>query len=488
MRIALAQFHHESNMFTPLRTQVEDLHDYLWGDDVIRANDGLGTYLGGMIAEARMRGITVVPLFSALGGAGPMITAEAWVKISADFLAAFDQIQPGDVDAICIGLHGAAAAEQEIDPEGYLLTALRERYGRKMPIAATLDIHTNLSDRMVQAADGLFGSKEYPEIDSRERGREAIGFLAGMVSGTVDPVKAHRHLPLVPHGVKQYIGAEPAKSLMALCRQVEQKAPMLNCTVYFGYPDADVPFLGTHVLALANGDREVAERTAALISNHIWDRRFEFVGLPPTPEVCLQQAIDHPGSPVIIAESSDNPGGGSAGDATSLLRAMLDRAGEIGPATFASIADGETVATAHEARVGSIFRARIGGKSPDACSDPIEVDVTVKALRDGTFRLSGAFRTGMEQTFGRTALLDIRGVQVIIGEKPLQIFDEEPFRLFGIEPARCKVVGLKSTVHFRATYQPLGSLVLVAVGAGPFHPDAGRRVYKSLSKPLWKPD
>ncbi len=383
MRIALAQFFHESNMFTRLRTSIDSFREteYVFGQQVLACHEGLQTYVGGMIDAARAEGVELVPVISVRDSPGPLIAEEAFRDIRKDFSEAFRALGP--VDAICLALHGAACSEGELDPEGVLLRDLRALYGQALPIAATLDIHTNLSNDMVANATGLFGSNVYPEVDSYDRGRESITFLARVVDGDIRPVTAHRYLPMLAQSTRQYTGADPARSVLEHCRRLEREPNLIDCTVYYGYPDADVPFLGTHILTIANGSVELAERSAQEVADAIWQSREAFAAVPPDPETAVMQAVAHTGSPVVIAESSDNPGGGSAGDATSLLQAMLDRASEIVPAAFASITDPETVLAARRAGVGATLAARIGGKSPDAHSPPIVSEALVKALTDG---------------------------------------------------------------------------------------------------------
>ena len=485
MRFALAQFWHESNMFTRRRTTLNAFreNEYLFGEEIIDSYRGLRTQVGGMIDAAREFGVELVPVLAVRDAPGPIMTAETFRAVRQDFNTCFAAV--GAVDAVCLSFHGSACAEDEFDPEGVLLRDLRALFGREMPIAVTLDIHANLSHDMIANATGLFGSNVYPEVDGYERGREAIDFLVRVVRGELRPVVAHRYLPMLAQSTRQYTGADPALSVLRLSRSLEENPELIDCTFYYGYPDADVPFLGTHVVAIANGSRRLAEEAAQKVADALWQARAEFAAVPPDPEMAVRQALEGEGFPVVIAESSDNPGGGSAGDATSLLRAMLARAPEILPAAFASIADPETVLAAQQAGIGKTFAARLGGKSPDAHSPPVEVEARVKRLTDGEYVLSGPFQTGRRESMGPTALLDVRGIDVVVSSRPRQIFDEEPFRLHGVSVRQCRVVGIKSTVHFRAHYESVASRIFVTSGPGPFHHSVRPRRYTRPPQPLW---
>jgi microcystin degradation protein MlrC len=357
-------------------------------------------------------------------------------------------------------------------------------YGPSIPVACTLDIHTSLTPAMLEGADGLFGSNVYPEIDSYYRGREALGFVTAMVRGRLKPVKAHRYVPLMAQWDGQYTGEGPAKALVDLCREWELEPRMVDCGFFFGYSASDVPSQGTHVVAVTDADTDLAERAAASVADEIWRRRAELVHIPAPPEEAVAMAVAHAGHPVIIAEGSDNPGGGHYGDATSLLAVMLARADEIRPAAFAAIRDPETVAAAWLAGVGGGFDARLGGKSPDAHSGPIEARARVKQLTDGRYTMTFPRFRGTTSTLGRTALLDVGGIDLVVCEESRQIFDSGPFLLHGIDPASQRVVGLKSSVHFRAHYKDFASRIILTVT-----PSRTKAYpFSRLRQPLWRPE
>jgi microcystin degradation protein MlrC len=282
----------------------------------------------------------------------------------------------------------------------------------------------------------------------------------------------------------QYTGEGPAKALVDLCREWELEPRMVDCGFFFGYTASDVPTQGTHVLAVTNGDADLAERAAVSVADEIWRRRAELVQTPPPPEDAVAMAIVHTGSPVVIAEGSDNPGGGHYGDATNLLSAMLVRADEIRPAAFAAICDPETVAAARLAGVGAEFDARLGGRSPDAHSLPIEARVRVKLLTDGQYTMTHPRFRGTRSSLGRTALLAANGIDIIVCEESRQIFDSGPFLLHGVDPSAQRVVGLKSSVHFRAHYKHFASRTILTVTPWRTRPYP----FTHLAQPLWRPD
>ncbi|NCV32613.1 MAG: hypothetical protein EBW05_06720 [Betaproteobacteria bacterium] len=89
-------------------------------------------------------------------------------------------------DAILLDLHGAMVTERHDDGEAELLRRLRQ-IAPGVPIAVALDMHCNLSNTMVQAADVLAGYQTYPHVDVYETGVRAAKPI-------VDWLKAKRHV------------------------------------------------------------------------------------------------------------------------------------------------------------------------------------------------------------------------------------------------------------------------------------------------------
>jgi len=211
-----------------------------------------------------------------------------------------------------------------------------------------------------------------------------------------------------------------------------------------------------------------------------------FVLTPIAPEEAIARAAAYPGQPVVINETADNPGGGAPGDATHLLRALL--ASGVANTCFGTVYDAETAREAHAAGVGTTIRVRLGGKSGALYGQPIEEDATVVALSDGRFRATSPMMAGMPFDLGPSARLNIDGVDVVVTSRRSQVFDPEIFRLHGIDVATCKIVGLKSSQHFRAGFLEIAAEIIRADTPGATSIDLHAIPYERLERPIWPLD
>jgi microcystin degradation protein MlrC len=240
------------------------------------------------------------------------------------------------------------------------------------------------------------------------------------------------------------------------------------------------------VIAITEGDAALARRAADDIAADAWRRREAFLRRCPGPAEAIQMALALDGSPVIINETSDNPGGGSPGDGTYLLRAMLDA--RMPSACFGFIYDPQTAAQAHDAGVGATIHVRLGGRTDRMHGEPIETDAYVADLTDGRFIRQSPMGRGGQVDLGRMARLRIGTVDVLVSSVREQTLDAEVFLHHGIDVTRYKIVALKSSQHFRAGFEPLAAHILTADSPGLTTLDLTTFPYRRVERPVWPLD
>jgi microcystin degradation protein MlrC len=484
MRIAIGGISHETNTFCPGLTSVEAFQrrEWLHGTEIFDTHQGIRSDLGGMIDACQRLGIEVVPTFSASTEPSARIAREAYATMRDELLAALRAAGP--VDAVCLALHGAGVAEGAEDLEGALIGAVRQRVGPDVPILVTLDLHGNLTQTMVDEADVLLGCHLYPHVDMYERGVESVELAQQIVQGALRPAMHLTRLPMiVPAAATSY---SPAKDINELCWEWEAGPGVVDVAFFHGFPYTDVPDVGLSVVATANGDPELARRASQAVARAIWERRDDFRSTLPKPAEAIQLALDTEGRPVVIAETSDNAGGGAPGDGTHLLRAMLDAG--LADVCFGFIYDPETAAQAHAAGAGATIDVRLGGKTDDISGAPIEASGYVKSLTDGRFALTTPMGAGFKVDYGKCARLVIGGVDVIVSSVRTQTLDEGVFLLHGIDVTRYKIVALKSSQHFRAGFEPLAARIIRTDSPGATTEDHTRVPYTRVQRPIWPLD
>lgn len=465
LRLAIGGIFHETNTYADDCTGTTglDRFEVLRGDEIVERHRGNRTHIGGMLAAADEAGIEVVPLCDAVAMPSGTVEREAYDVLKAELLDAARSAAP--FDAIALTVHGAGVVDGIEDLEADLAEAVREALGPEPKIVAVLDLHGNISSRMVERYDLLLGVHLYPHTDFYERGEELVRLLPALVAGEVAPVTVVEPVPiLLPTSTTD--PGNPAAAMNELCAAMEERPGVLDCTVFHGFSHADVPDAGLSVMCTTTGDADLAVATASEVGAWVWANRDRFRPETHLPESAIRLALSEPAGPVVVNETSDNSGGGAPGDGTHLLRALLDAERGDARCVFGSIFDPGVVDVAHRAGVGATIDVELGGKHDRLHGDPVRVRGYVKALTDGRIVLSTPMGAGMAFDLGRCARLVVDGVDIVVASHSLQTLDEQIFLLHGIDVRRYHLVALKSSQHFRAGFRDLAAAIITADGPG----------------------
>ncbi len=479
-RVILAGFYHETNGFSRARTDLDLFRAYQFveGAEVIERYRGTGTEIGGMIAAAAAEGIELVPTLFASAVPAGMITAGCLAEIRARILA--QMAAAGAYDAVAVVLHGAAAAEGVPDADGAILAAIRQAAGPDRPIVATTDFHANISAAMVDCADAIVGYRTYPHTDMDARGREAIAILARLLAGE-RLCRRHVKLPLLTVPQCQATEAEPMRAVMALRDRIATGEGIVSATVAMGFAYADCADLGASVIVHARTEAQ-ADAAAGRLAQALWDRRAEFAPALIALDAVADLIGPDAATPVALLDPADNVGGGSAGDGTALLGALLD-AGAQGAVVV--ICDPEAVRIAAAAGPGGAFDALVGGRADDLHGAPVRLCGRVSYLRDTSYRHSGSYMTGFVTRMGLTAIIEAGGVRVVLTSLRTMPFDIEQLRSVGIEPAEARVLVVKSAIAWRAAYGAVVRSVHTIDTPGICSSNLARLEYRQRPRPLY---
>ena len=484
MRIAIGGIVHETNTYCSEPTTLQDF-SVLEGERLYRLA-GTETQSGAALDLCAERGWTALPLLYAWTQPSGTIERESYEEMKARLLNRLSEALP--VDGIFLDLHGAGVVDGMDDLEGDLAHAVRALVGRGVPITAAFDLHGNITQAMADALDGVFACHEYPHIDQHLRAREAVAFLDALAKAPGGTTVQVASLPLLMPTTTTFhgIGAE----LRDLLKAVEAEDPAVaNVSFFHGFPYCDVPQVGCHVVVTHWGSAETAQALARRLAGDIWDRReaLKAQSLSAEEAVALAQAaaqVDGSG-PVVINETSDNCGGGSPGDGTHLLRALLDA--KVQNACFGFIVDPEVAEAAHRAGVGAQIDITLGGKTDDLHGAPLALSTYVKALHDGRLTLQ-AMAKGARINYGPLARLQVDGFEIIVASRRSQTFDTEPFLALGIDVTRLAIVALKSSNHFRAGFEALARAVITADPPGLTTHQVAVFPRQKAAGPLWPLD
>jgi microcystin degradation protein MlrC len=482
----LAMMSHETNTFSTIPTDRRqfEARDLRYGGEIVEHFRNTGTCLGGMIGAASRAGLALLPSVAAAASPAGRVTRDIFDHVKERMLA--DLRRGGPFAGVLLDLHGAMVTEAVDDGEGELIAAVRKEVGPAVPIAVTLDFHGNLSEAMVRGADLLHGYRTYPHVDMAERGVEATERLLDVIAGRIRPAAAFRKPPILPPLGSQGTARGPMRRLYDLADEMERDSRVVSVSIFAGFPHADIPDAGLGVYVVTDGAPELAESLAEELARTAWARRHEFAHQGLSVKDAVAHALAADGRPIVLADMADNTGGGAAGDGTEVLRELL-RVGARS-AVVACLWDPAAVQECVRAGVGARLTLHVGGKVDDRHGAPLEVTGTVRTLSDGRFVHKGPMMRGLPGRLGPTAVLEVDGVKVILISLRWQTLDPEMLRFVGIEPTEEKIVVVKSTIHYRAAFEPIAREIVEVDAPGLSSSNLTRFAFKRIRRPIFPLD
>ena len=486
-RVLIASVMHETNTFSRLPTDLEAFRRrYLHRGEAVPDNfRGTSTEIGGFLEVAEREGWQVSHPVAAAATPSGKVTGDAWAVLSGEIVEAARQ-RP---DAILLALHGAMVTETVDDAEGDLLERLRGLVGLDVPIAITLDLHANVTDRMARLANIIIPYRTYPHVDQLDRARQAAGLIARTMAGEIRPTTVVARRPTLDgmdHGRTTSEG--PMRDLLARAAAFEKEDGVLVVGLNAGFGWADIAEAGPSVTVTGDGNAPRCRAIAEELMEETWRTRMINTAtlLPVTEAVARAKQIGQPGNPAVIADTTDNPGGGGYGDATRLLAGLIEAGVE--NAAFCPITDPEAVAACKAAGIGAKVRIAIGGKIDPVFGAPLQVEGSVRFLGNGDFTFDGPMWKGLKGSMGDVAVLAVGGVEVVLATNRFQVTDPRHFLAVGIDPRSKAIIGLKSSQHFRAAYQPIAAEVLLTNSGALTNPDYRKFTYRKLRRPIFPLD
>jgi microcystin degradation protein MlrC len=486
MRIVAAELSHETNTFssTPTDLTAFERAGIHRGEQITRHLANTATPFAGFIDGAAKHGFELIPLIAVWATPSGMVTSDALGTLLDEIIAGIQAQEP--LDGVLLGLHGAMVSEIDPDGDGYILSRVRHAVGAEIPIVATLDLHANISQRMVDEADILVGFDTYPHIDQRDRGREAADLLVALVNHEIEPTAELVKPPMLPTSQNMPTNREPMESIIARAHEIEARQEVLNVTVAGGFPPADVAEAGFSVIVTTNRDDALAHELAHDLARYAWDHREGFLGGVTSWEEAIRALQSIEKGPLVLVDIGDNPWTGGPGDSSELLKFMLEQ--EVHHAALALIKDPESVAQCIAAGVGSEVKLRLGGKTDNLHGDPLLVTAYVRMLSDGSYVNAGPMHAGVWVNLGQTAVIDCNGIDVLVTEHAETPIDLNIFRSHGIEPTELRVIALKGKGHFRASFEPIAERVVLVEGPGITGSDLSRLEFHHVRRPIWPLD
>jgi microcystin degradation protein MlrC len=482
-RIAVGGFLHETNTFAPTKATYADfVHGGGWpamsqGADVLRIMRNINVGLAGFIGQAEANGWELVPTIACGASPSAHVTEDAFervVKRMVDGIATAERL-----DAVYLDLHGAMVTEHFDDGEGEILARVRKVIGTEVPLVVSLDLHANVTPRMVEHADALIAYRTYPHVDMAETGRASAQHIALLLRTREPLAKAFRPLPFLIPISWQCTNDQPARGIYRRLAAL-QNASVPTLSFAPGFPAADFPDCGPSVFAYGRTQAD-ADAAADAMARLIIGHEDDFDGRIYSPDEGVRYAMElarRARKPVVIADTQDNPGAGGDSDTTGMLRALVrNRASR---AAIGVICDPQSARAAHAAGTGATIALALGGKSGIPGDAPYRESFTVEHLSDGKFVAPGPYYGGREMDMGPSAALRIGDVRVVVSSHKAQLADQAMYRYVGIEPTEQAILVNKSSVHFRADFEPIAEKLLICAAPGAMPADTATLPWRRL--------
>jgi microcystin degradation protein MlrC len=486
MRIAVAGFMHESNTFNPLKTDRAAFaaQSLTFGRDLLVEWRDAHHELGGFLRAIETAGDEAVPLLMAWATPSGPVCDAVLEEVTAHLSDALRRERP---DGLLLALHGAMVAESHPDADGEVLARVRQAVGPDLPIVVTLDLHGNVSQRLVDNCNAAIAYRTCPHVDQVDTGNRAAAALQGMLRHGRRPCQALAQPPLIVNIMVHDTSCEPLRSFLEEARALEAREGILYVSLLPGFPYADVPQMGPSVVVVSDGDSQLARQEADHLAARLWAARALMVARLPNAASAVQRALQAQRRPVVLVDTGDNVGGGSAGDGTVILGEMLRQGASDGVVCLFAPQEARACAAAG---IGQEVHLQVGGKMDRLHGDPVAVSGKVRVLHDGTY-VEPSVRHGGKRVnhMGLTAVVEIEGRNLLV----LNSLRHPPFSLgqltcLGIRPEQQRLLVVKAAIAYKAAYGPVAGTVIEVdtPGLAAINPERFR--YQHIRRPMFPLD
>ncbi|KAA2241067.1 M81 family metallopeptidase [Salinarimonas soli] len=488
MRILAAMLKHETNTFSPVPTDLARFRAWglYEGEAVPAAYRGTNHPLAAYLDLAEAHGAEIVTPVAAEAMPSGLVQREAYEYLTGLIL---EELARGGFDCAMLDLHGAMVAEPDWDGEGGLLEAMR-RIAPDLPIAVTLDMHGNITERVVENCTVLVGYKTYPHLDMAEMGRRAGTILLDAMAGRCRPVMAYGRLPLLAQTLRMGTADHPMGPLQAMTKDEEARPGILAASVFGGFPMADIPVAGLSAIVVADGDEAAARSSRDRLLAWAWEEREEFVYRHEPIGAAIARAKGINDAPIVLLDHADNVGSGGTSDSMVVIRELI--AQNVEDVAVAAVWDPPAVQAMIAAGPGATLTLDLGGRtempSIGARPEPLRVTGVVRSVSDGEWIVRGPMYTGTRVTTGPTAVFETAGIRIVVTTHHHEPWDAGIFTNNGIDPRHCRYLLLKSRIHYRAGFAALAKAHITLDGVGVTTSDNAILRFDRLERPIYPLD
>ena len=482
-RIGIAHLWQEQNTFSPILTNFEDFEDIgiTFKDEILEKFKNVKE-MGGFIKACNEEDIEIVPLISLWDWPKGPIVDKDYLKIKEMLLSLIEDSLP--LDGILISFHGAMVAQSTDDVEGDILNLIHERVGVDLPIALSLDLHANITKKMINNSIYIEGYHTCPHTDLYETGYKSAKIFLKYLAGKIKNIHyGFTKIPMITparlHNTKK---DGPFKVLFDELKRIEQKDDVIGASLFTTQPWLDVRELGWSVLVYSSNKNSIAKDYSDKIASKAWQNRKKFFIKETIPKDALRKASLMDKGLMVISDSDSTLSGGT-GDNTCILKALIEE--NFQKKALLTIVDKEVVHKAIIAGKGNIISCLIGGKLDKRYSSPIPIEGKVLKLLDGKFTIKSGHIGRTEVDMGRIVVLEVQKIHILVSENMGPVYEQTVYKNAGLDPLDYRVVVVKSPVGFRDAYEPIADNIILADCPGITSSNLNLFKFANIDRPLF---
>jgi microcystin degradation protein MlrC len=479
-KIALIEIQQETNSFSPLLTTLKEFEwSFLkYGDDILPEAKTSKFQTGGFykaMTEYGRNTVELVPIICAWAQSGGPLSEDTFAHFKA--VIEHSLIQHPDLAGIWLSLHGAMGVQSMTDPEGNLLEWLRERVGNEIPIGVPLDLHANVTQRMVKHATFISAYHTNPHRDHFQTGYKSGKVLIDTVLGKAKPTMAFRKMRLLKGGGYTIDFLQPMRAIFRRMRQMEKIPGVLSVANFPCHIWLDEPELGWSTVVVTNNNPILADQLAKELADLNWSVRKIAHPQPVTPESAIEKVkqakFRRLVGTAILCDVSDIVSAGAPGENTHLIRAILEQAPSL--VSYTSIRDAQVAQMAFDQPEGSWLKATIGGKLEPRFNRSLDFEGKV-------------IRKFESQLTGKVVVLQHEGTHIVVSENPNPVMKPQFYQDLGLNLWKADLVTVKNLFPFRYHFLKYNRLTINVLSAGTTNVDVHQLDYKYIPRPIFPLD
>lgn len=486
-RVAIGQISSESNHFVSASCDLEFFNHtgYVLPHRNLFQLREMDNEVAGMLSVLESENIDIVPLLAARANSAGPLSASCYDYLKSGLLDVLKET--GKVDGVLLSHHGSMTSVDEDDTEGDISSSIREIVGPDVPIVMTLDLHANVTGRMVRATNAILGYEKYPHEDVYNTGSRAARLLLSTLRGKIRPVMAHAKIPMLLtafHGSTEENA--PFGKLMREAKSLEREAGLVSASLFFVGSYIDVPEIGSSVLVVSDNELERSISAVLTMAEKFWRIRREFDVLIFNVADAIARGRMIEGGPILLLDTSDTTGGGAAGDGIGVLKGLLNAG--VTESSLLTIVDPDAVQQCLRTGRDKQVTISLGHKVDPRWGNPIEVTGKVIDVSDGRFRYAGGLMGGLWSSMGPSVVFSIGHIKVLITSYATYEWANEQYASVNLDPTKAKFVGVKNMMNFRNSYGETMKAYFVLDLPGPTPPDMRMLSFQRVQRPIYPLD